>query len=62
MNYKLTIFGNNVYREVELSADMSETMLIGTTPACQVRFNHEHFFEDFEIRLEKKRQCFSSRM
>ena len=30
---------------------MTEEMLIGTTPACQVRFNREHFFEDFEIRL-----------
>lgn len=58
MNYKLTIFGNNVYREVEISANMSETMLIGTTPACQVRFNREHFFEDFEIRLEKKDNVF----
>lgn len=54
MNYKLTIFGNNVYKEIELSEDMSEEMLIGTTPACQVRFNREHFFEDFEIRLERK--------
>ncbi|MBO5460397.1 MAG: type VII secretion protein EssC [Ruminococcus sp.] len=53
MNYKLTIFGNNVYREIELSEDMTEEMLIGTTPACQVRFNREHFFDDFEIRLEK---------
>lgn len=58
MNYKLTIFGNNVYREVELSKDMSEAMLIGTTPACQVRFNREHFFEDFEMRLEKKDHVF----
>lgn len=54
MNYKLTIFGNNIYREVELPEDMMETMLIGTTPACQVRFNREHFFDDFEIRLDKQ--------
>lgn len=53
MNYKLTIFGNNIYREVELSENASDEMLIGTTPACQVRFNREHFFDDFEIRLIK---------
>lgn len=58
MNYKLTIFGNNVYKEIEVSENMTEEMLIGTTPACQVRFNREHFFEDFEIRLEKNGEQF----
>ena len=58
MNYKLTIFGNNVYKEVELLGDMTQEMLIGTTSACQVRFNREHFFEDFEIRLERKQDTF----
>lgn len=53
MNYKLTIFGSNVYREIELSEDAKQEMLIGTTPACQVRFNREHFFEDFELKLER---------
>lgn len=58
MNYKLTIFGNNVYKEIELLGNSVNDMLIGTAPVCQVRFNREHFFEDFEIRLEKKDGCF----
>lgn len=58
MDYKLTIFGTNVYKEIELSQDMPEIILIGTTSACQVRFNREHFFEDFEIQLMKDGDAF----
>jgi S-DNA-T family DNA segregation ATPase FtsK/SpoIIIE len=54
MDYKLIIFGNNIYREIELSEDMKDGILIGTTPVCEVRFNREYFFDDFELSVEKK--------
>lgn len=51
MEYKLTIFGSGLYREVELSEYPGSKIKIGTTTACQVRFNREHFFDDFEMTL-----------
>ena len=54
MDYELMIFGNNIYREIELSEDMKDGILIGTTPVCEVRFNREYFFDDFELSVEKK--------
>lgn len=54
MEYKITIFGNTVYKEIELSESMESGMVIGTTAGCQVRFNRNYFFDDFEIRVEKQ--------
>lgn len=51
MAYKLTVFGNHIYREVELYEDKESSFLIGTTPSCQVRFNRSYFFDDFEINV-----------
>lgn len=54
MDYKLVIFGNDIYKEIELHPNRQGMVLIGTTPDCGVRFNREHFFEDFEISVEQK--------
>lgn len=54
MEYKLTIFGNNIYKEVELFKDMEGILFVGTTPRCQVRFDRTFFFDDFEIAVTKE--------
>ena len=56
MEYKVTLFGNGIYKEIELPEDMEGSLLIGTTPDCQIRFNRDNFFDDFEISLMKKNQ------
>ena len=47
MEYKVTLFGNGIYKEIELPEDMEGSLLIGTTPDCQIRFNRDNFFDDF---------------
>ena len=54
MDYKLVIFGSDIYKEIELDSKLSGMLLIGTTPDCSIRFNKEHFFQDFEISIEQK--------
>ena len=54
MDYKLVIFGRDIYREVELDKNSRQRLLIGTTPGCRIRFNREHFFDDFEIFAEQR--------
>lgn len=47
--YKLTLFNKNLYKEVELSAEMAKVK-IGTTVGCDVRLHK--YFDDFEMTLE----------
>ncbi len=49
MDYKLVLFGNGIYKEIELDLQNCQQLLIGTTPECRIRFNREYFFEDFVI-------------
>lgn len=55
MDYKLIIFGNNIYREIELSEDMKDGILIGTTPVCEVRFNREYFLMILNCPLRRRK-------
>lgn len=48
-NYKITIFGSNVYQEVLLANLFQNAVVIGTTSAAKIRFNRADFFEDFQI-------------
>lgn len=47
--YKIIIFSKDVYREYVLQAEKKETIKIGTTKNCNVRFNKDMFFEEFEL-------------
>lgn len=49
--YKLTIFNKNLYKEVELSSEMTKVK-IGTTVGCDIRL--QKYFDDFEMVLEQQ--------
>lgn len=51
--YKIIIFGKNIYREYELSNSENDLIKVGTTKSCQVRFNKDNFFSEFEFDLVK---------
>lgn len=48
-SYKIVLFGNGIYQEIELLEQ--KAFKIGTTGACSLRFNKTDFFEDFEIEI-----------
>jgi len=48
MNYKITLFRNNIYKEISLKEE-NNSIKIGTDKECQIRFNKKHFFVDFTI-------------
>ncbi|HHW47056.1 MAG TPA: type VII secretion protein EssC [Clostridiaceae bacterium] len=50
--YKVVIYGKNVYKEYILNAAEKKTVKIGTSKNCDVRFNKDAFFEEFELVLE----------
>lgn len=54
MDFKIIIFGNGIYKEVELDASMEGPLCIGTTASCQIRFNRDNFFEDFDLSVANK--------
>ena len=49
MDFKLIIFGNDIYKEVELDASMEAPLYIGTAADSQIRFNRDNFFADFDL-------------
>ena len=49
--YKIVIWSKDIYREYILSDSETTIVKIGTTKGCQVRFNRERFFEDFEFKI-----------
>lgn len=52
MSYKITIYGNNIYKEVKLRDD-ANMLSIGTDKNCHVRFSRKTFHEEFRIDIEK---------
>lgn len=52
--YKIVIYGKNIYSEYALPDGDDSIVKIGTTKNCQVRFNKDHFFDEFEFYLSKK--------
>lgn len=52
--YKIVINGKNIYSEYALPDGDDSIVKIGTTKNCQVRFNKDHFFDEFEFYLSKK--------
>lgn len=49
--YRLNLSFVNLYREIELSSDAEQSVVIGTTRRCNVRLARDSFFRDFEITL-----------
>lgn len=45
--YKVIVANKKIYKEVELSNDISRK--VGTTRDCDIRFRKEQFFRDFEL-------------
>ncbi len=46
-SYKIVLFGNGIYQEIELKE--KKEVKVGTTGACTFRFDQSSFFEDFEL-------------
>lgn len=49
--YKIIIYNKNLYQEIELKEDQKETVRIGTTKECTLRFNKDKFFTDIDIEV-----------
>lgn len=54
MNYKLTIYGNNMYKEFVLNDQFSGNLTMGTQKECQLCFERERFQAPFVIRLDRR--------
>ena len=52
-NYKIIIYGKKVYREYELEHDSDDSIKVGTSKGCNIRFNKENFFGDFSFEFLK---------
>ena len=53
MNYRLTLYGTNMYKEVHIT-DNLKTISIGTDKECQLRFASDHFATLFRIDIEHR--------
>ena len=54
MNYKLIVYGNNMYKEIILDESFDGGLTIGTERNCQVGFRRERFLTDFIVRIDKQ--------
>lgn len=54
MNYKLVIYGNNMYKEILLDDFFAGNLTIGTDKACQVAFRRDRFSVGFIFRIDRK--------
>ena len=49
--YKIVIYNKNLYQEIELKEEQTESVRIGTTKDCTLRFNKDKFFTDIDIEV-----------
>lgn len=56
--YKVIVKGKNLYREFEISPDMTGVKL-GTLTSCEFRLNAERFFSDIELIFQKEGEQWS---
>ena len=49
-NFKLIIYGRNIYRE-EVLNNQFEVIKLGTTVDCYIRFNENIFLKSFKIKF-----------
>lgn len=59
MNYKITIYGSNMYQEVSLKPDFNE-ITIGTRKDDRIQFVREKFYADFEIKISRTKEIFTA--
>lgn len=51
--YKINIFGNSLYKEIELPCDVRQVR-IGTTPECQIRMHRDLFFDSVVLTFAQR--------
>ena len=56
MDYKLTIYGNNMYKEFVLNDQFGGNLSMGTQKECQLCFERERFRASFVIRLDRQKE------
>lgn len=54
MKYRLVIYGNNMYKEVDFDDDFSGSLTIGTDKACQIAFRRDRFMSGFIFRVDRQ--------
>ncbi len=57
--YKITIYGKNIYREYIVNTNEKKNVRITTLSEGDVRFERSHFFCDFDIRCAYANGCWS---
>lgn len=56
MDYKITLYGDRLYKEIKLQDESQHRFKIGTTKDCQIRFFKEHFLTDFAIQVSLQQE------
>lgn len=56
MDYKITLYGNRLYKEIKLKNELKNGFRIGTAKECQIRFFRERFFTDFVIQISLQKE------
>ena len=54
--YRIKIANHNIYREFEISEEITHVCL-GTTPVCEFRLDQEDYFCPIEISFELNLNC-----
>lgn len=54
MKYKLVIYGNNMYKEVDFQEDFNGSLTLGTDKACQIAFRRDRFMTGFVFRVDRQ--------
>ena len=54
MNYRVTLFGKQLYKDISLQNELSHKLKIGTTKECHVRLAKEQVYTDFVVRVVEK--------
>lgn len=54
MKYKLVIYGNNMFKEVDFDEDFKGSLTIGTDKACQIAFRRDRFLTGFVFRVDHR--------
>lgn len=52
MDYKIAIYKDKFYKEIKLSQNWQNGLLVGTTKECQMRFYKEELAQDFIMRIQ----------
>ncbi len=51
MDYRIAIYGKNFYKEVKLTKEWTQGLLVGTNKECQLRFSKESFETEFVLQI-----------